>query len=182
MTYNDILSKFSIRRLQEGERVESFDCGDDDLNDFILNESHLYRKELLAVSYVLEDRATKNVAGYFSLANDRISISDFPNNNLFNRFRKRFVNRKRITSYPAAKVCRLGIDKSVMGESIGSFLIDFIKSYFRFDNKTGCRFLTVDAYNDAVPFYEKNQFLPLATENNQTKRTKLLYYDLASME
>ena len=28
---------YEVRRLQEGEKVESFDCGDADLNDFILN-------------------------------------------------------------------------------------------------------------------------------------------------
>lgn len=181
MTYNDILDNFEIRKLQEDEQITSFNCGDEDLNDFILNESHLYRKELLAVSYVLEHKETKKVVGYFSLANDRISISDFPNNNLFNRFRKRFVNKKRITSYPAAKLCRLGIDVTAKGESLGSFLIDFIKSFFRFDNKTGCRFLTVDAYSNAVPFYLKKQFQPLLNSNQESKRTQLLYYDLASM-
>jgi hypothetical protein len=181
MTYNDILTNYTIRKLNEDEKITSFDCGDEDLNDFILNESHLYRKELLAVSYVLEHNSTKKVVGYFSLANDRISINDFPNNNLFNRFRKRFVNKKRIKSYPAAKLCRLGIDVSVKGESIGSFLVDFIKTFFRFDNKTGCRFLTVDAYVNAIPFYEKNLFLPL-NNDNENKSTKLLYYDLTSID
>ena len=69
----------------------------------------------------------------------------------FNRFRKhRFVNEKRLKSYPAAKICRLGVDLSVKGQSIGSFLLNFIKSYFIIENKTGCRFLTVDAYAAAV--------------------------------
>ena len=36
------------------EIIKSFDCGDVDLNDFILNESMFYRKALLAVSYVVE--------------------------------------------------------------------------------------------------------------------------------
>ena len=33
-----------VRKLQKDERVKSFNCGDDDLNDFILNESHHYQK------------------------------------------------------------------------------------------------------------------------------------------
>ena len=33
------------------------------------------------------------------------------------------------------------------------------------ENKTGCRFLTVDAYAAAVPFYEKNGFIPLNNED-----------------
>ena len=64
---------YIVRRLKIKESVKSFDCGDTDLNDFILNESLLYRKALLAVSYVVEDKKNNNrVAAYFSLANDRI--------------------------------------------------------------------------------------------------------------
>lgn len=33
-----------VRKLRKDEKVKSFDCGDDDLNDFILNESHHYQK------------------------------------------------------------------------------------------------------------------------------------------
>ena len=69
---------YIVRRLKIKESVKSFDCGDTDLNDFILNESLLYRKALLAVSYVVEDKKNNNrVAAYFSLANDRISLTDF---------------------------------------------------------------------------------------------------------
>ena len=47
-------SSYIIRKLGIEEKVKSFDCGDADLNDFILNESNLYRKALLSVSYVFE--------------------------------------------------------------------------------------------------------------------------------
>lgn len=51
MTNEYIQSTFQIRKLESDERIESFDCGDADLNDFILNESLFYREALLAVSY-----------------------------------------------------------------------------------------------------------------------------------
>lgn len=91
---------YIVRRLKIKESVKSFDCGDTDLNDFILNESLLYRKALLAVSYVVEDKKNNNrVAAYFSLANDRISLTDFKDKTEFNHFRKhRFVNEKRLRS------------------------------------------------------------------------------------
>ena len=53
--------QYKIRPLKIGEKVESFDCGDADLNDFILNEAHLYREELLAVTYVMEERESGKV-------------------------------------------------------------------------------------------------------------------------
>lgn len=113
MTADEIAAKYQIRRLGKGETVSAFDCGDDDLNDFILNEAMRYRQARLAITYVIELKNSDEVVGFFSLANDRVSVSDFENKTEFNRFRKkRFINEKRLKSYPAAKICRLGVAHS----------------------------------------------------------------------
>lgn len=170
--------KLRVRKLNPDERVTSFDCGDEDLNSFILEEALLYRKALLAVTYVVEDSESGKVLAYFSLANDKVSLSDFESKTEFNRFRrKRFVNEKRLKSYPAGKLCRLAVDNAAKNLHIGSNLIRFIKGYFITDNKTGCRFLTVDAYADAIPFYLKNGFVPL-NEDDAGQATRLLFFDL----
>lgn len=172
------IDHYRIYKLAEDERIVSFDCGDDDLNDFALNEAQPYRKEKLAVTYTLINKEdSSGVGAYFCLLNDRISMTDFDNKTEYNRFRKRFVNAKRIKSYPAAKIGRFAVAKSMKGKNIGSFLLDFIKSFFVIDNKTGCRFLTVDAYADAMPFYLKNGFVPLNDEDKDDD-TRLLYFDL----
>jgi GNAT superfamily N-acetyltransferase len=180
----EIQKNFRIRKLSKRDTVESFDCGDEDLNDFILHESVLYHHSRLAVSYVIETLTTNQVVGFFSLANDRVSLSDFESKTEFNRFRrKRFVNEKRLKSYPAVKICRLGVDKAAKGHALGTFILDFVKSYFAVENTTGCRFITVDAYVDAVPFYLKNQFLPLNSEPSEAdEHTKLLFFDLEEIE
>lgn len=176
-----LMSVYDIRRLKRRESIESFDCGDADLNDFILKESPLYRQALLAVSYIVENKQNLTVSAYFSLANDKVALNDFESKTEFNRFRKhRFVNEKRLKSYPAVKICRLGVDLSMKGQYIGTFLLNFIKSYFVIGNKTGCRFLTVDAYAGAVPFYLKNGFIPLNDEDADAD-TRLLYFDLATI-
>ena len=181
MDFAEIRNRFVIRKLSASERISYFNCGDLDLNDFIMNEASAYRKALLAVTYVFEERSTKRVVAFFSLANDKVSLSDFESKTEFNRFRRmRFVNKKRIKSYPAAKLCRLGVDESIKGQSIGTILLKFIKSYFVVDNKTGCRFLTVDAYADAIPFYLKNGFVPLNKADN-AEDTRLLYFDLSDV-
>lgn len=176
-----LMSVYNIRRLKKRESIESFDCGDADLNDFILKESPFYRQALLAVSYVVENKYNYAISAYFSLANDKVALNDFESKTEFNRFRKhRFVNEKRLKSYPAVKICRLGVDLSMKGQYMGTFLLNFIKSYFVIDNKTGCRFLTVDAYAGAVPFYLKNGFIPLNDEDADAD-TRLLYFDLATI-
>ena len=173
-------SRLDFVRLRPAKAVKHFDCGDRDLNDFILNRASAFQKYLIAVTYacVSIDDASK-VYAYCSLANDKVAITDFKDRTEFNRFRKKrgFPNEKRLKSYPAVKLCRLGVETSAKGRQIGTTVLDYIKSMFVIENKTGCRFLTVDAYLDAVPFYEKNGFRRMNAEDNDP-HTRLMYYDL----
>jgi len=50
-------------------------------------------------------------------------------------------------------------------------------------NKTGCRFITVDAYRDAVPFYLRNGFKFMGSSEKERYdkgkgHTIAMYYDL----
>ena len=57
-----------FRRMKEEERIYEFNCGNnyEDLNDFIINDAPLYRDELLAVTYVIED--SEKTLAYCSLS------------------------------------------------------------------------------------------------------------------
>ena len=172
--------KLSFIKLKPSYSVEKFSCGDADLDDFILHRAAAFQKHLLSVSYACVDASSPGkVLAYCSLANDKVSITDFKDKTEFNRFRKRrgFPNEKRLKSYPAVKLCRLGVASDAKGQKLGSALLNIIKSMFVIENKTGCRFLTVDAYLDAVPFYEKNGFRFMNAEDNDP-HTRLMYYDL----
>ena len=176
-------SNLDFIRLQPTNKVKSFDCGDEDLNDFILNRATPFDKYMLAVSYAFVDtKDTSRPLAYFSLANDKIATSDFPNMTEFNRFRRKqgFPNEKRLKSYPAVKLCRLAVDQNAKGNQIGSSLLDYIKSMFVINNKTGCRFITADAYLAAVPFYEKNGFRLMNLEDDDP-HTRLMYFDLMDL-
>ena len=168
---------YKIKRLKNTDKIESFDCGDNVLNDFILNQSSFFGQERLAVVYTLENRKNQEVLAYFSLSNDKIAITDFDNKTLYNRFSRRFNNHKRLKSYPAVKIGRLGVANGMKGKNVGTFIMNFIKTYFINNNKSGCRFLTVDAYYEAIPFYQKNGFIPL-NEADAHDKTRLLYFDL----
>ena len=65
--------------------------------------------------------------------------------------------------HPAVLIGRLGVAKNFQdtNDGIGSQAIDYIISWFLLpDNKTGCRFIVVDAYNkeNVLRFYGKNGF------------------------
>ena len=182
MSFDEFRQTYTVHKMDENESVATFDCGDEDLNGFILTDAPLYRKEKLAVTYIVTEKTDHNkVVAFFSLSNDRISISDFDNKNRYNRFSRRFNNHKRLKSYPAAKIGRLAVHASAKGINIGSTLLGFIKRYFTADNKTGCRFITVDAYAAAIPFYFKNGFVPLNDEDIE-EPTRLLYFDLNDLD
>ena len=173
-----VLLDLAFKRLDSESSTEGFNCGDDDLNDFLLHDALPYQSELLTVTYLFSDKEDKPLA-FFSVSNDALKDQDFEK---WNNISRKIPNRKRRKDYPAVKIARLGVDTSLHGKKLGTQIIHFIKNWFAHDNKTGCRFLLVDAYNkpETVGFYESNGFA-LLTEKDETKRTRLMYFDLTRM-
>ena len=62
--------------------------------------------------------------------------------------------------------------------------MNFIKLFFLDDNKTGCRYITVDAHIDAVTFYLKNgfEFLQDIQITESSDSTVLMFYDLMALK
>jgi hypothetical protein len=54
--------------------------------------------------------------------------------------------------------------------------MDFIKSWFIDKaNKTGCRFIIVDSYNDTLPlkYYKRNGFIELLVQKSKKKNIQI---------
>jgi GNAT superfamily N-acetyltransferase len=170
-----LLSDLQFSQLSPNTQISSFDCGDKDLNDFFQNVALLYKQELLAVTYCFEDYTGK-VIGFFSVSNDSLIDKDFEK---WNSLSRKISNQKRRKDYPAVKIGRLGVHKDYAGKNLGGQILAFIKAWFAFNNKTGCRFLLVDAYNrpEVIRFYEKNDFATV-TMKDELKKTRLMYFDL----
>ncbi len=175
-----------------------FSCGDgeveEELNDFFANESDLYRKELLGKTYCfVTNTMPYRIVGMFTISNDSIKTTHLANS-ATNRLNRGIVNAKRGRSYPAVLIGRLGVNKDFQGEGrfVGTQILDILKDWFTDENnKTGCRFLVVDAHNHprTLHFYEQNGFRFLhKTEEEERKyyhiaeseriHTRLMYFDL----
>mgnify|MGYP005842380645 CR=1 FL=1 len=183
---------FAILSQKLLKACHSFDCGHDDLNDFFINDSQNYSEQLLGKSYCfLLDEDPKEIVCAFTISNDSIKTNFLPNN------RKKKVNKeiprvKQFRSYPAVLIGRLGVSDEFKKKGIGKELMDFIKSWFIHpENKTGCRFVVVDSYNEEVPlsYYQHNGFNFLFSSEKQEKEymtlpeeyeleTRLMFFDL----
>jgi GNAT superfamily N-acetyltransferase len=174
------LEGFEFKRIKHDDELLQFDCDDKDLNEFFLKDSKEFLKNFLAVTYVLEKN--NQTILFFSILNDRISIDDVKEEqktSIWNRLNRKIPNNKRSRSYPCVKVGRFATHKDYAGQGIGREVLNYIKYWFIDNNKTGCRFITVDAYKTAVVFYEKADFKYLCSEESEKDSdTRLMYFDL----
>lgn len=162
-----------------------FDCGNADLNGFLLEtdtktpNASSFEREHLACTYVVEDEASHLIVAYFSLLNDKIE-REVADNSIWNKLSRVIPNAKRRSSYPALKIGRLAVSKSVQGSGLGRDILTFIQFWFFKDAKSGCRFITVDALLSAEEFYRRCDFKRL-TDPAPTDETVLMFFDLKSI-
>lgn len=184
----------------ENDQVGLFDCGDDDLNEFFREDAFLHKKELIAETYIA--KPTGAGAGGASIP---FALVSYCNDVIDNKvvFRGRGKKRVRIPAnqgfydgvvtrnidesywsypqYPAVKIARLGVHKDYKRQGVGGFIIEMTKRFFLEGNRTGCRFITVDAYNDPgiIDFYKNQGFDFIIQDAGQAKRQqRALYFDL----
>ena len=167
------------------------------MDDFFHQDALFYDKQLLGKTYFIstvKENVDKIVCA-FTLANDSIKAALIPNTSR-NKIQRKIPNSKRTRSYPAVLIGRLGVASEFQGRdyNIGSQVIDYIASWFIHpDNKTGCRFIVVDAYNkpNVLHFYEKNGFKFLYSDDSlekeanhipedETLTARMMYLDLIS--
>lgn len=164
-----------LRALKENTQIKSFDCGDADLNDFIFSDAKQFYEKRIGKTFLLMDG--ERVAAYFCLLNDKITKVE-ASNSAWRRVKKLFPHDKHFSSYPAVKIGRLAVSLDYRGTGLGSKLISIIRhSLFTEETFSTFRFLTVDAYLSAVPFYQKNGFSLLVPDDGD-KHTRLMYYDM----
>jgi GNAT superfamily N-acetyltransferase len=185
----------TIYELTNPKDMVGFSCDDEDLDNFFAQDCFAYARQLLGKTYCYKmDRDKKTVVCAFTVANAGIRVSDLPNSRK-KKIEADIPHVKSLKDYPAVLIGRLGVSKDFRSKHIGSDVLEYIKFWFiQPDNKTGCRFVIVDAYNEAetLAFYERNGFSPVFSTDEQEKAyrhidsetqlsTRLMYYDLINL-
>lgn len=173
------------------------------MDEFFCKDYSDYSFYMMGKSYCFRLKSNMSIiVCAFTLSNDSIRINDLP------RSRRDYMksithHEKVLRRYPGLLIGRLAVAKDFANKGIGSEVLELIKHMFIDpDNKTGCRFLIVDAVNsrNVLSFYEKNGFqylfssekqeelytFPAKNDEDKKKRqmqpvdldTRLMYFDL----
>ena len=93
-------------KLTSDTDLSGFDCGDEDLNDFLVEDAKGFLDKRIATSYILKDEDC--IVAYFCLLNDKISRQDVTNSQ-WKKIKGAFPERKQFGSYPAIKIGRFAV-------------------------------------------------------------------------
>lgn len=167
-----------IRLLSKDDDLSSFSCGDDTLDDWLKIDAVRYQNSRITKVYIAKYK--NELAGYIALFADSLRIE--PSDR-----RKLQLRNGDPQNIPALKIGRLATSSSFrekhrgMGETLIQFAFD---NAVEMNEMVGIRLLIVDAYPDAISFYDKMEFVrakvknsdPNAEPGDKNRKTNTLMY------
>jgi len=178
MKMNGVEFEVQSRKLNLDTAIKPFESEDKDLNDFLLNDAKNYLKEKLAVTYIIENEM--DTVACFCLSNDNLRRE--VDMETWKKINRKVPNSKRKGIYPAVKIGRLAVSQKYARKGFGKLMLRYVEDmYLIEDQRSGCRFITVDAYSGAVDFYLRNGY-KFFTEKDSEQTTRSMYFDLKAIE
>ncbi|GHT01903.1 N-acetyltransferase [Spirochaetia bacterium] len=169
---------FYMEKLGPGAILTDFFCPIEEYNEYLTQDALRSQDDHVALTWLLQERASKGIVAYMSIINDaiKLSVSEKELHNLNYPFK----------TIPAMKIAKLAVSQSFREKykGIGSFMIDTAINLALECNVdySACRFLTVDAdieNNESVlTFYEKNGFILNNEMNNKNRKTISMRKDI----
>lgn len=160
------------RQVQAGLSI--FSCGDKDLDEFFRSDAAAYEHALFGKTYAFVHKKSGGISSMFTISNGSVQARQMRRS-----LRDKVPYPKRlIHNYPSVLIGRLAVSKDFQGHGIGSEILDFLKIWFSDSyNKTGCRFLAVDAYNaqSVLKFYGNNEFSFIFKSENEERASLQLH-------
>ena len=148
---------------------KDFDCGKELLNNYLKNQAWQDIKRKLSVCFVLAEKETNCIQGYYTLSNNSIPLGSFPEP----------IKKKLPGSYhyiPTTLLGRLAVDKAYQGKGMGKILlIDALKRSYEISKEIGSYAVVVDPIDrEAEMFYKKYDFIGLPDSKKMFIATKTL--------
>jgi predicted N-acetyltransferase YhbS len=162
-----------IRRLEERDEVESFDCGDEALNGYLRRHAWVNQaRSSIGVTYVaVDESAPGSVIGYFTLAMASVPRDTFP---------RKAVRGLPPYDLPLVLLARLAVDRRFAGRGLGHALIsEAFRISLRSAAEIGSRYIVTDAYHDRIGWYARYGFEPI--ERFAAGATQRMFLDMRTI-
>ena len=168
-------SKVKAERLSKIYDVSKFDCGDDDLNDFLKNDAFIYQEKKIATTILFFYE--ENLIGFLSVAADSLRLN-------LDEKKSYDIHQKKLEDIPAVKLARLAMDKNYQKQGVGTNILKWCIGYtLECSDRIAIRFITVDAYPEKVNFYQKFNFIVNQNKHYTKKDYQVsMRYDLLNKE
>jgi ribosomal protein S18 acetylase RimI-like enzyme len=148
------VTQFVSQALGKQDRV-GFTSGNDRIDSYFRNVVTQDIKRKYAACYVLTDKQSGQIAGFYTLSAHAIALTDVPEE----------TARKlpRCPTVPAVLIGWMGRDINFRGQQIGTLLLaDAIRRLCH--SPVGAHAICADAIDEqAAAFYREHQFLPLVS-------------------
>lgn len=133
---------------------KGFDCGDQDLNHWLMRMARQHRKKGVSATYVaVSSETSEEILGFYAIA-----ITELINERLPGDLRKNLPDK-----VPAFRLGRLAVARTFQGRGLGeSLLFDAIDRTTRITVEVGGVGIVVDAKPTAIGFYQQYGFEQLA--------------------
>ena len=142
------------RPLRVDDDITGFDCGREELNEWLLRRALRSERERDARTYVTRESVGGRVAGYYCLSAFSVVRTTAPGALL----------RNAPDPIPAVLLGRLAVDLKFQGAHLGTSLLrDAVLNASTAAERIGLRALIVDALDDsAAAFYVRHGFRPFS--------------------
>ncbi|MGE5394443.1 MAG: GNAT family N-acetyltransferase [Candidatus Saccharibacteria bacterium] len=158
-----------IELLDKKHSLKAFDCGNELLNSYLKNQAGQDVKRKLSACFILTEKQTNQIQGYYTLSNNSIPLNSFPE-----PIQKKLP--KSYESIPTSLLGRLAVDINFQRKGIGKILlIDALKRSYEVSKEIGSFAVVVDPIDEeAEKFYAKYDFIKLPDSKKMFIATKTL--------
>ena len=146
-----------IVRLDTSHKKSEFDCGREELNEFLSRYAGQNARNGISVTYVAIAEGSDDILGFYSISNGEVAHRDLPES-----------EARKLPRYPVpvVRIGRLATSTSARGQGIGKLLlIDALQRTLNLSEEIGIRAVEVDAKTpEARAFYSQYGFVRLADD------------------
>jgi len=168
------LDSLQIEPFVETRAVESFDCGNKDLNEFLsTKEVRLYEAEGLGRTYLAYYQGS--LVAYFTVSFGSLYVEYLKSWKSFSR-----MAQMKIESIPAVMIGRLAVSLEFQRRGIGRALVRYVAGLaLETKGKMGVRLIILQSKPESMRFYHQCGFqITVETKRERRRVNRTMFFDL----